>query len=518
MKPGFDVIVVGGGGSGLAAAVSAAENGCSVLLLEKRPQLGGTTGIAVGSFTANRTVYQRRAGIEDNAVAHETDAGQFGPPEIQARNNAALRRFFLEHAAETLDWLIDMGLHFHGPSPEPPNRVPRMHNVVPNAKAYIAVLQSRLLRLGGTILCNANVTGLAWQGSRVSGVEAEVDGRSAVTFAASRGVVLAAGDYANSSDLISRYKGAQFAGIEGINPYSTGDGHRMAEAAGAELTNMDVTYGPELRFVPPPRKPFSQLLPGSGPAAWLLGTLLPLVPRAVIHRMIKRLLVTWQHPEDALFRDGAILVNQRGERFCDERDSPAREIAIAAQPEKWAYLLLDGGLVERYRRWPHFISTAPEIAYAYVDDYRRMRPDITVLADGFEPLAARRGLPLDTLRSTVAACETLTRGPWLLLGPVKAYFTTTEGGVTVDTSLRVLKSCQTAEQAASKHGEDAGNLAGSEVPVPISSQPPSVAGQPIAGLYAVGQNGLSGMVLWGHGLHIAWAITSGRLAGRAVAT
>jgi hypothetical protein len=97
-------------------------------------------------------------------------------------------------------------------------------------------------------------------------------------------------------------------------------------------------------------------------------------------------------------------------------------------------------------------------------------------------------LPLATLRSTVAACETLTRGPWLLLGPVKAYFTIPEGGATVDTSLRVLKSCQTAER------------------------------QPIPGLYAVGPNGLSGMVLWGHGLHIAWAITSGCLAGRAVAT
>ena len=33
------------------------------------------------------------------------------------------------------------------------------------------------------------------------------------------------------------------------------------------------------------------------------------------------------------------------------------------------------------------------------------------------------------------------------------------------------------------------------------------------GLYAVGQNGLGGMVLWGHGLHIAWALTSGRLVG-----
>jgi fumarate reductase flavoprotein subunit len=361
-----------------------------------------------------------------------------------------------------------------------------MHNVVPNAKAYIAVLQSRLMRSRGTILCHAKVTGLTWkrEEQRVSGVEAEVSRQGTVVFAARRGVVLAAGDYANSSEMITRYKGPQYAGIEGINPYSTGDGHRLAEQAGAQLINMDVTYGPELRFIPPPRKPFSQLLPGGGPAAWLLGTLLPLVPKAVIHRMIKRLLVTWQHPEDALFADGAILVNQRGERFCREDESPAREIAIADQPEKWAYLLLDGALAERYRRWPHFISTAPEIAYAYVDDYRRMRPDITVVADQLETLAQRRGLPLDALRATVAASKTDCRGPWVLLGPVKAYFTTTEGGAAIDKSLRVLDA----------------------------------RGQVVPGLYAVGQNGLGGMILWGHGLHIAWAITSGRLAGRAVAT
>ena len=39
-------------------------------------------------------------------------------------------------------------------------------------------------------------------------------------------------------------------------------------------------------------------------------------------------------------------------------------------------------------------------------------------------------------------------------------------------------------------------------------------GQPIEGLYAVGQIGLSGMVMWGHGLHIAWALTNGRLVGQ----
>ena len=42
-------------------------------------------------------------------------------------------------------------------------------------------------------------------------------------------------------------------------------------------------------------------------------------------------------------------------------------------------------------------------------------------------------------------------------------------------------------------------------------------GQVIPGLYAIGSNGMGGQILWGHGLHIAWAITSGRLVGEIVA-
>jgi fumarate reductase flavoprotein subunit len=495
MKKSFDVIVVGGGGSGLAAAVSCCQQGLSVAVLEKRPDLGGTTGIAVGSFTANRTVYQRRAGIDDNPDDHETDAALFGPEAIQRRNNGRLRRYFLEHSAETLDWLLKMGIRFHGPSPEPPNRVPRMHNVVPNAKAYIAVLQSQLVRHRATVVCGARVERLVQRDGRVTGVVARIGDAQETTLEAKRGVVLAAGDYANSAELIAHHKGAAFADIEGINPHATGDGHRLAEQVGAVLVNMDITYGPELRFVPPPRKPFSQLLPANGLLANLMGRCLPLVPKSLIDRMIKRLLVTWQHPEDALFADGAILVNQSGERFCDERSSPNREIAIAKQPGKQAYILLDGHLSERYSQWPHFVSTAPEIAYAYIEDYCRMRRDVTVQSLDLAQLADARSISADSLRETIRELGTpdahepgaphrrMASGPWVLLGPVKAYFTTTEGGAQVNESLQVLD----------RHGET------------------------IPGCYAVGQNGLAGQVLWGHGLHIAWAITSGRLVGHSLA-
>ncbi len=499
MKDRFDVIVVGGGGSGLACATSAACNGAEVLVLEKESQLGGATGIAVGSFTASGTRLQQKAGIDDNPNDHAEDAAKFGPADYQAKNSAELRRYFLDNAADTVHWLMDMGLTFHGPSPEPPNRVPRMHNVVPNAKAYIAAFHLRLLKAGSTIICSAAVEEIIREDGRVVGVVANVEGRQQKFFAR-RGVVLAAGDYANAPDMIARFRGPEFASIEGINPNALGDGHRMAEAAGAGMVNMEITYGPELRFIPRKGNGFEQLLPSKGLGLKLMGMMMPFVPQAITSWMIKRLLVTWQHPEDAILADGAILINREGRRFCNETVSPQREIALAGQTDKIAYQLLDQRLIEKYAEWPHFISTAPEIAYAYVEDYLRLRPDVAVAGGSIEEVAAARGLPLAAIEETVAAYNRAASGEsedefgidvkaplagnrWVLLGPVKSYFTTTEGGAAIDSQMRVLDN----------------------------------GGEVIPGLYAVGQNGLGGMVLWGHGLHIGWAITSGRLVGEELA-
>ncbi|MFP4502247.1 MAG: FAD-dependent oxidoreductase [Candidatus Hydrogenedentota bacterium] len=496
----FDVVVVGGGGSGLAAAVSAAEHGAQVAVLEKRPELGGTTALAVGSFTASETAYQQRAGVEDAVAAHIEDAAKFAPPEIEARNNEELRAFLLRHAGDTLAWLTNMGLAFYGPTPEPPNRAMRMHNVVPGARAYVLSLQRRLQKLNGAVFMNAPVTKLVRENGRVTGAVADLDGHPH-EFAARQGVVLAAGDYASAPDIITQHKGPEFAAVEGINPHATGDGHRLCEAVGAKLINMDVTYGPELRFAPPGRLSLLRRLPASGWIRTLMGALMPYVPRPMMNAIIKRELVTWQHPEDSLFDDGAVLVNAEGRRFCNEKDSPAREIAIARQPGKCAYILLDKRLVARYSDWPHFVSTAPEIAYAYVKDYLNLRPDVAIAESSLEAIAQARGLPPDALEDAVTGfnryvvgeapdpfgrtgdTEPLREDDWVLLGPAKAYFTITEGSPAINLEMQVLDE----------------------------------TGTPIPGLYAVGQNGMGGQVLWGHGLHIAWAITSGRLVGHALA-
>lgn len=86
-----DVVVIGGGGSGLAAAIGAASSGAQVILLEKNPQLGGTTAHSVGSISASRTSYQRRIGILDSPDEHYEDMELFSKKFASRPDNDVLR-------------------------------------------------------------------------------------------------------------------------------------------------------------------------------------------------------------------------------------------------------------------------------------------------------------------------------------------------------------------------------------------------------------------------------------------
>jgi len=139
-----DVVVIGGGGSGLAAAIEARSLGRQVILLERNPQLGGTTAKSIGSITATNTPHQLRKGIRDSPADHFEDMARFSAASRRVQesrykidDNTELRRVLVENVPDTFRWLMAKGVEFYGPLPEAPHRRPRMHNVLPNSRAYI---------------------------------------------------------------------------------------------------------------------------------------------------------------------------------------------------------------------------------------------------------------------------------------------------------------------------------------------------------------------------------------------
>ena len=167
-----DVIVVGGGGSGLAAAIEAATVGRSVILLEKHSALGGTTAWSVGSLSATSTPHQIKRGIKDGPDGHFEDLPKFAE-KLGAPDNPELRRILVDNVPFTLRWLMEMGVEFFGPMPEPPHKLPRMHNILPNSRAYIYHCARRVV---GWELISGQAKGstiCAWKTARSSEFSSE---------------------------------------------------------------------------------------------------------------------------------------------------------------------------------------------------------------------------------------------------------------------------------------------------------------------------------------------------------
>lgn len=252
---GSDVVVVGGGGSGLAAAISAAEHGARVVVLEKGSELRGSTGRSVGSIAASGTPDQERKGIVDDADAHLRDYRTLSG-SLTDTEDIALARLLTHNVTDTLVWLREMGMEFFGPVGEPPHSAPRLHNVLPGSRSYIYHLERRARVLGVRIVLDCPVTRLEVEDGRVTGVVAHHGGRE-MQVQASRGVILAAGDFSAGRDLKARWINEQVAEFVPVNPHATGDAQTMALELGGQVLNADVFDVPSMRLAPPPSDGFS---------------------------------------------------------------------------------------------------------------------------------------------------------------------------------------------------------------------------------------------------------------------
>ena len=469
----FDVVVVGGGGAGLAAAIEARAAGAGVVLLEKNDELGGSTSWSIGSITATGTPHQLRRGIVDNPADHWADMPGFAG-DLASRDNDELRRILCDEVPAAFRWLLESGIRFMGPMPEPPHRQPRMHNVLPNSHSYIYHLERRARRAGVEIRTGERISALEVHSGKVTGVKSEN------SLFRGRATILTTGDFTNSPELKARFMGPQEAKVEGVNLTATGDGQRMAEALGARILNGDLALGPELRFIAPAKETLVRRLPPWRAVAAYMEWAIEHLPAAILRPFVMQFVTTALAPSPTLFEAGALLVNQRGERFGDELDRPAWR--VPDQPDKVAYIVLDQALAAQFSNWPNFISTAPGIAYAYLPDYRRNRPDVYTEAASPAALAGQLGMASASLEASIshAPRRRLEQGPFIALGPVRSVFVHAEGGLAVDARHRVL----------------------------------AADNRPIPGLYAAGSTGQGGLLLKGHGHHLAWAFVSGRRAGR----
>lgn len=232
----FDVVVAGGGGAGLAAAVRAAELGARVALLEKEEALGGNTLIASGYYAAVDPFRQTAQRILDS---EEAFARQIADNAGPSADRAKIARFVKE-AFPTLRWLEEKGVRFEERLYEISGSLARRNHkpLLPNGEGYVRQLFAAAGRLGVVIETNA----------AAEAVETDADGRAVsllvrtpngrVRFRAVRGILIATGGFGANPEMIARFA-PRFAGLTHDNaPGATGEMTLAAARAGAALVDM----------------------------------------------------------------------------------------------------------------------------------------------------------------------------------------------------------------------------------------------------------------------------------------
>jgi fumarate reductase flavoprotein subunit len=340
-----DVIVVGAGLAGCAAALAAAELGGRVLVLEGEQRTGGSTVLSAGLSAFAGTAEQHRQGIADSVELLREDLLETG----RHANDPALVDAYCRDQLEVYHWLVGLGVRYGTVHAAAGQSVPRSHPT--NTRTMLDLLLRNARGRGATVVTGARARRLVSEAGRVTGVTVEHDGSRSVVRAGA--VVLATGGFSRNADLLTRFAPRLAEALRAGGAGSRGDGLLMAWKLGAgfvDTPHIKGTYGiyPE---------------PADGEAG--TGVL-------------------------AVYK-GAIAVNAAGRRFIDE-SLPYKEIGDAslAQP---------GGVTHQVFDATVMAASDPEVP---IYDLRsRERAGLLVQGDTLAGVAARLGLPPGNLESTV---------------------------------------------------------------------------------------------------------------------
>ena len=350
----YDVVVIGAGGAGFSAAITAKNAGANVVLLEKMPAVGGNSLISGAEMNVAKNWVQPKLGINDDSPelhAQDTFKGGDGKGDMKVIN--VMTHEALDAAKWCRDYLgvrfEDDNLFFFGGHSRKRALIPVGHT----GTEFIAKFQAKADELGIPVITNMKAEELIKnKDGRVVGVKATMDG-SEYTFNAKGGVVLATGGFGANPEMVKKYNpkiDERFKTTDA--PGSTGEALYMAERAGAELVNMG----------------YIQTYPICDPISGAIELI-----------------------ADARF-DGAIMLNQEGKRFVEElqrRDVLSE--AILNQTGRYCWVL-----------WNDKIGSISNTVKAHANEYEAFtKQGVMTTCDDLKCIADFTKIPFDQLQKTV---------------------------------------------------------------------------------------------------------------------
>lgn len=458
-----DVVVVGAGGAGMATALSAEQNGLSVILLEKNGMVGGHTALSGGwTFITGSKLQSEKYGVTDDTVekVYEDNFNNGGGKSVPE-----LLQLFCEQMGAAADWSVD---YVGAKVPDAMSKlaeckVDRAIIYTGEGRGISDALEAKVRQTSIDLHLDTRATALLMNGDTVVGVEAKgKDGTTYTIKAAS--TVLATGGYGARKDLLPAelskfpYYGASL---------STGDGLIMAQEIGADSVNMGYVemFANGVEWMPNYAK-------YTGPAS------------------------------NAALAQSAILIDYNGKRVVNERGPVLDIVDVQKHNDGMLLMLMDQANYELLRGKLGSTGISLEMLDGWLAKNGQSTP-IHAKGETLEALANTLGINADALKQTVERYNSFVEagvdedfgrtaanmpvkigdGPYYILEQ-KARYATTLGGLLINPELQVV----------------------------------ATTGDVISGLYAVGDTagGVRGDDSIS-GADIGWAITSGHVLGQQLA-
>jgi len=461
-----DVVVVGAGGSGMAATIRLGQLGKKVILVEKTYRLGGSISVSGGNQVVQGSQLQKDCGVTDDSAESMIADFQKNGDNMCTPDLIAL---YANNVGATTDWLNQsLGVQYDTQT--------GLHNLAEysykrelayagGGAAAAATLRSQVYATGATVLTDTTAQSLVTENGKVTGLVAQNSDGTTYNIKADD-VVLCTGGYGNSEEWLSdELKGDLYYGLA----TSTGDGLTMATADDVDAATTMLDY--------------AKLYPNGVE-----------VSEGRAKSTIDGNLLVW--------KKSAILVNDKGVRVVNEHASNHDILSVElAQDNSQLYLVMDQANFDVWKSKLANTGIGDKALQQYLDANGTSTP-LFAHGDTLAEAAKAAGIDATALQATVDKYnagvsagsdefgrsgeflkETIGDGPYYIVEQ-KPRYATTMGGLVVNTNLQVMNNDGKAIEGLYAAGEVVGGVQGSNSP---------------------------------SGANNAWALTSGKLAAEAIA-